>query len=151
MRPEDVGLQIVQLPYVDATGAIQTLSVTVELVSSIGNSLAAETVDTIKTNASRTFYTQDRMITGEDYNIYPMFKNANILKMKAINRTHSGHSRSIDINDPTGTVQNLNVFADDGMLYKDEQNTELTFNLTASLTSNSICLLYTSPSPRDRG
>ena len=145
LKTEDVGLQTVQLPYVDATGAVQTLSVTVELISSIGNSLAGETIDTIKTNASRTFYTQDRMITGEDYNIYPMFKNANILKMKALNRTHSGHSRSIDINDPTGTVQNLNVFAEDGMLYKDEQNNELSFNLTASLTANSITQQHLQP------
>ena len=117
IKSEDIGLQTIQVPYIDATGATQVLSVTVQLLQSIGNSLGSETTTEIKTNASRTFYTQDRMITGEDYNIYPMFKNANILKMKAINRTHSGHSRSIDINDPTGTVQNLNVFADDGMLY----------------------------------
>jgi len=145
LKPEHIGLQTIQIPYVDATGITQTLSIIVELVSSVGNSLAAETTDEIKANASRIFYTQDRMITGEDYNIYPMFKNSNILKMKAINRTHAGHSRSIDINDPTGTVQNLNVFADDGMLYKDEQNNELSFNLTGSLTSNSIIQQHLQP------
>lgn len=138
LKPENMGIQTVQIPYVDTAGLSQTLSLTMELRSTIGNSLASETPAEIKSNASRTFYTQDRMITGEDYNIYPMFKNSNILKIKSINRTHSGHSRSIDINDPTGTVQNLNVFAEDGMLYKDEQNDELVFNLTASLTSNTI-------------
>ena len=30
-----------------------------------------------------------------------------------------GHSRYIDINDPTGTVKNVNVFGDDGLFYKD--------------------------------
>jgi hypothetical protein len=145
IKAEDVGLQTVQMPYIDATGITQVLSVTLQLVTSIGNNIEAETTASIKTNAGRTFYTQDRMITGEDYNIFPMFKNANILKMKAINRTHSGHSRNIDINDPTGTVQNLNVFADDGMLYKDTQNTELTFSLTASLTANSIIQQHIQP------
>ena len=145
IKTEDVGLQTIQIPYVDANGSTQVLSATMQLVTSIGNSLGSETTTEIKTNASRTFYTQDRMITGEDYNIYPMFKNSNILKMKAVNRTHSGHSRSIDINDPTGTVQNLNVFAEDGMLYKDEQNNELTFNLTASLTANTIIQQHLQP------
>ena len=145
IKSEDVGLQTIRLSYVDATGATQVLSIVLQLVTNIGNSLESEPISVIKENASRTFYTQDRMITGEDYNIYPMFKNSGILKMKAINRTHSGHSRNIDINDPTGTVQNLNVFADDGMLYKDEQNAELTFSLTASLTSNSIIQRYLQP------
>ena len=34
------------------------------------------------------------------------------------------------------------MFAEDGMLYKDEQNDELVFNLTASLTSNTIIQKY---------
>ena len=62
------------------------------------------------------------MINGEDYNTYPLYKNSDIIKIKALNRTHAGHSRFVDINDPTGAVQNLNVFAEDGFIYKDEQN-----------------------------
>jgi len=144
-KSEHFGLQTVQFPYVDKNGNSQNLNVTFQLTASIGNSLGTETTEQIKTNASQVFYTQDRMVSGEDYNIYPFFKNADILKMKAINRTHAGHSRYIDINDPTGTVQNLNVFAEDGIIYKDIQNTQVSFLLTSSLTSNTIIQKYIQP------
>ena len=145
VKSEHFGLQTAQFPYVDKNGNPQNLNVTFQLTTSIGNSLATETTTQIKTNASQVFYTQDRMVSGEDYNIYPFFKNADILKMKAVNRTHAGHSRYIDINDPTGTVQNLNVFAEDGIIYKDIQNTQVTFSLTSSLTSNTIIQKYIQP------
>jgi len=142
VRPEDVQVQSIRIPYTDTEGLPQTLTVTLELLTSMANSLPAETVTEIKTNAAQTYYTQDRMITGEDYNIYPIFKNPNILKLKSVNRTHSGHNRGVDINDPTGTIQNLNVFAEDGMLYRDLQDTQVTFNLTASMTANTIIQRY---------
>jgi len=145
VKPSDVGLQTVQIPYVNVGGVSHTLHMVLELKTTIGNNLPSESVDEIKTNAPQVFYTQDRMVSGEDYNVYPVFKNANIVKIKSINRTHAGHSRYIDVNDPTGTVQNLNVFADDGIVYKDIQNTEITFNLVASATAASMIQQYIQP------
>jgi len=145
VKPEHIGTQSIQVSYLDKNSIKQTLSVALQLESNISNNAPAETNAEIKTNASQVFYTQDRMITGEDYNIYPAFKNANIVKIKSLNRTHAGHSRYIDINDPTGTLQNLNVFAEDGIIFKDEQNNQTTFKLTSSLTPNTIIMNYIQP------
>jgi hypothetical protein len=144
-RPEDIGLQTIQVPYIGKNNTTHILSITLGLVGSISNSLATETNAEIKTNAPQVFYTQDRMVNGEDYNTYPLYKNSDIIKIKAINRTHAGHSRFIDINDPTGTVQNLNVFAEDGFIYKDEQNIQVVAELTSSTTSNTIIQRYVQP------
>lgn len=85
----------------------------------IQNAQPQETVEQIRVRAPQTYYTNNRMISGEDYNIGPLRQGNLVKKSKAINRTYSGHSRFIDINDPTSTYQNVSVFGDDGILYKD--------------------------------
>lgn len=145
IRPEDLGLQTIQIPYVGKNNTTHILNVTVGLSGTLGASVSAESNTEIKTNAPQTFYTQDRMVNGEDYNTYPLYKNNDIIKIKAVNRTHAGHSRFIDINDPTGTVANLNVFSEDGFIYKDEENIQKTIELTASLTSSTIIQRHIQP------
>ncbi len=145
VRPENIELQTIQIPYVDKNNISQILSVTLGLVGNISNSLVSESNEEIKINAPQTFYTQDRMVNGEDYNIYPLSKNSDIIKIKAVNRTHAGHSRHLDINDPTGTVQNLNIFAEDGIIYKDEHNLLSTVDIAASTVLNTIILKYIQP------
>ena len=145
VRPEDIGLQSIQVPYVGKNNTTHILTLTLGLTGSISNSLQAESNSEIKTNAPQVFYTQDRMVNGEDYNTYPLYKNTDIIKIKALNRTHAGHSRFVDINDPTGAVQNLNVFAEDGFIYKDEENIVTTADLTSSTTSNTIIQRYIQP------
>ncbi len=93
-----------------------TLSLT--LTYTVANSSDTETNSNIKSNAPVAFYTQDRMVNAEDYAIFPLTQSQTIQKIKTINRTHIGHSRYLDTNDPTGTVKNVNVFGEDGILYK---------------------------------
>jgi hypothetical protein len=50
----------------------------------------------IALNAPAVYYTQDRMVNGEDYNLYPSQSNQ-ALKVKAVNRTYSGQSRYVDL------------------------------------------------------
>src|SRR5690606_19278465 len=54
--------------------------------------------------------------------------------VKSINRIYSGQSRFIDLNDPTGTYQSTNVFADDGAVYRENHNfyTEIPLNANQS-------------------
>jgi hypothetical protein len=85
----------------------------------VGASVPRETSDQIKQRANQVYYTQNRMVNGEDYNIYPLQYGNTARKVKAINRTYSGQSRYIDINDPTGRYQNTNFFGEDGILYRD--------------------------------
>ena len=66
VKAEHIGIQTIQFPYVDKNALTQTMTIALELTSSISNSAPAETNAEIKTNASQVFYTQDRMVTGED-------------------------------------------------------------------------------------
>ena len=109
----------ISITYQNSQSQEYTLTLGLSLTYTVTNSQATETDQEIKNNAPQSFYTQDRMVNGEDYNIFPLTKSNSIRKIKSVNKTHIGHSRYIDINDPTGTVKNVNVFGDDGMLYKD--------------------------------
>ena len=119
MHPDDARSLNVSIPYVNASGESYTLTLTFGLESTVNNSLPAESLTNIKTRAPQTYYTQNRMVSAQDYNVFPLSQTSNILKLKATNRTHAGHSRYIDINDPTGTFQSVETYTEDGYLYKD--------------------------------
>ncbi|MCK4501331.1 hypothetical protein KAU11_12595, partial [Candidatus Babeliales bacterium] len=76
---------------------------------------------------------------------FPLTKAANALKIKATNRTYSGHSRYININDPTGTIQNTNVFADDGMFYSEFSNSLTEFSRASASTVQQLVSSYIVP------
>lgn len=121
LRPEDVRNYEIVVPYIGADNQSYRLRLIFTLEETVANGEPAETNAQIKERAPQVFYTQNRMVNGEDYNVFPLTRGNEILKLKAINRSHAGHSRYIDINDPTGTFQNVLVFGDDGALYYDEE------------------------------
>lgn len=96
-----------------------SLSMTFSLQYSVENAQIAETTDQIKARAPQAYYTNNRLITGEDYTIGALAQTSTIKKAKTVNRTYSGHSKFIDITDPTSKYQNTSVFADDGILYRE--------------------------------
>jgi hypothetical protein len=119
INTQDVRNVSISFPYTSGTGQQETLTVTMSLASSVTNATATETNDNIKANAPATYYTQNRMITGEDYNITPLASSTQIAKVKSINRTSSGISRYFDLSDPTGKYSSTTLFADDGILYNE--------------------------------
>ena len=124
----DIRNVAISIPYTSAQGQLETLSITLSLASSVSNADTAETNDSIKQNAPQTYYTQNRMITGEDYNISPLFTSQKVLKVKSVNRTSSGISRYFDLIDPTGKYSSTNLFADDGLLYKETYTSSFKFS-----------------------
>lgn len=117
INPKDIRNVSLNIPYLSNTGQQQTLTVTLSLETSVNTAETAETNAHIKANAPATFYTQNRMITGEDYNICPLNVSQQILKVKSVNRSSSGISRYFDLVDPTGKYSSTNLFADDGVIY----------------------------------
>ena len=117
----------ISIDYQSKRGDIQTLTIGLELQSTVSNAAAAETTDQIRQNAPAQYYTQNRMVTGEDYNLAPLASSQNILKVKAVNRTSSGISRNFDIIDASGKYSAVNVFADDGYIYRQDTEKELSF------------------------
>lgn len=117
IKPEDMRDIRLDIPYFDGVNNdVFFSSFTFGLQETVRNSAPADTSADIKNNAPQIFYTQDRMVNGEDYNVFPL-QNPEAAKIKAVNRIYSGFSRHIDINDPTGQSQNVNLFAEDGLLF----------------------------------
>jgi hypothetical protein len=122
-------MQNVQLtvPYTDANGAQQSLTMSVSLKASVYNSAATESNDSIKEKAAQVYYSQNRMITAEDYQVVPLSASQEIVKVRSVNRSASGISRAKEILDPTGAYSNVSVFAEDGILYREESVQQFTF------------------------
>jgi hypothetical protein len=106
--------------YRNADNQSQMLSLTMELQDNMVTGLPSESVDEIKRNAPEAFYSKNRMVTADDYNGFLPTLNNDVLVLKAENRTFSGHSRYVDLKDPTGKNRPLIEFADDGYLYREE-------------------------------
>ena len=119
ITPDEMQSVTVPINYVSRAGRVETINITASLQYTVANSTSRESIDEIRQKAPQQYYTQDRMITGEDYNILPYTLFNNILKVKAVNRTSSGVSRYLDVIDTTGKYSSTNIFAQDGMLYRD--------------------------------
>jgi hypothetical protein len=128
INPRDIRNVSIDIPYVSNVGQQERLTISMSLQSSVVNSSPAESNDSIKARAPATYYTQNRMITAEDYNISPLSVNQEIVKVKAINRSSSGISRYFDLVDPTGKYSKTNLFSDDGALYKETYNDSFRFS-----------------------
>jgi len=128
INAQDIRNVAISIPYTSNTGQAEELTVTLNLASSVSNATATESNTSIKANAPATYYTQNRMITGEDYNISPLSVTQQVAKVKAVNRTSSGVSRYFDLVDPTGKYSSTNLFADDGVLYKEEFTNNFRFS-----------------------
>lgn len=110
---------VVPIPYISRSGREETIMFRVSLQYTVSNSSPRESLEAIRQRAPQFFYTQNRMVTGEDYNIIPFTAFNNVLKVKAINRTSSGVSRYLDVLDVTGKYSSTNIFAQDGYLYRE--------------------------------
>lgn len=125
IAPADMRAITITVPYINKQGAAHTLTISMSLKTSVANAAPSEDIDSIRTRAPAQYYTQNRMITGEDYNLAPLSSSQNILKVKAINRVSSGISRNFDVIDATGKYSSVTVFGDDGIVYKNETESTL--------------------------
>lgn len=123
----------ISILYRNKNNVEHTLTIGLALQSTVANSAASEDIDNIRANAPAVYYTQNRMITAEDYNLAPLLGSQNIVKIKAVNRTSSGISRNFDILDATGKYSSINVFGDDGYIYKQQDESILSFKFTSRI------------------
>jgi len=130
IQPADMTNIQTIIPYVDKNGGLQSLTVTMSLKASVYNSAETESNDSIREKASQVYYAQNRMITAEDYQVMPLSASQEIIKVRSVNRSASGISRAKEIVDPTGAYSNVNTFADDGIVYREESIQKFTFNFS---------------------
>jgi len=135
ITPDEMQGVTIALNYVSQAGRVEVLNITASLQYTVANANTRESLDDIKQKAPQQFYTQNRMVTGEDYNILPYTLFSDILKVKAVNRTSSGVSRYLDVIDVTGKYSSTNIFAQDGILYRDSFVNSFSFDYN---TTNDI-------------
>ena len=128
--PDDMQNVEIDIDYVSENGKSEVLTLALSLKYTVDNATSSEENSSIRANAPSTYYTQNRMITGEDYNISPLAVNQEILKVKSVNRVSSGVSRYFDLIDSTGKYSNTNLYGNDGIIYKEELDDLGTFTFT---------------------
>ena len=135
INPGAIGNVNIDIEYQSRSGNIEVLSLGFKLNYTVSNGTASETNEEIKSNAPATYYTQNRLITGEDYNIGPLAISQEIIKTKSTNRISSGISRYFDLKDVSGKYSNTSLFADDGVLYKEifQLKKEFTFTTQSDI------------------
>jgi len=130
IQPDQMGGVVIEIPYQNKFGQNNTLILTMSLSYTVSNAAGTESNTSIQSKAPQAYYTQNRMITAEDYNITPLTLGSDILKVKSVNRISSGLSRYFDLSDVSGKYSKTNIFAADGLIYQDnsEQSFEFTFS-----------------------
>ena len=145
INPEEMQSVSIPISYVSRTNQIETITFTCGITSPVTNAQARETLQNIKQRAPARYYTQNRMVNGEDYNNFPFTQYNSILKSKALNRASIGTSRYLDLVDGTGKYSSTNTFADDGALY--QANTLPAFQFSWLTTSDISDVLYNKINP----
>ena len=120
INPADMQNVAIPISYTDRNGNLQTVTFTCGITQPVTNSQARESIDAIKQRAPARYYTQNRMVNGEDYNLFPYTEYNSIVKSKALNRSSIGTSRYLDLVDNTGKYSSTNTFSSDGAVW--EQN-----------------------------
>ena len=134
--PSDMNGLSVTFTYISRLGRAETLTVGLALTQTVTTAQARESIASIKQRAPTRYYTQNRMVNGEDYNNFPYTLYNSIVKSKAINRSSVGVSKNLDLLDPTGKYSSTVSYGNDGALYQDE--TDGFLSLTINNTSDII-------------
>jgi hypothetical protein len=110
--------QPMSFSYITKTNNTYQCSLTFSLTSALQNNSPSETIEHIRQAAPSTYYSQNRMVNGQDYNTY-MLKDSTILRLNTINRTFAGQPKYITWNDASQAYENIKLFGDDMTLYMD--------------------------------
>lgn len=141
----------ISIAYVSRTGRNETITFTCALTQPVSNAANRENINDIKQRAPARFYTQNRMVNGEDYNNFPYTLYSTIIKSKAVNRSSIGTSRYLDLIDITGKYSSTNVFASDGMIYENTAVPSFTFTFVDQNDITDVIVNQVEPVLASRG
>jgi hypothetical protein len=130
INPEEMQNVVLPISYISRSGNLETITFTCGITRPVSNAQARESIDSIKQRAPARYYTQNRMVNGEDYNLFPFTQYSSIIKSKAVNRASIGTSRYLDLVDNTGKFSSTNSFGSDGGLWRDDVFPTVLFSWT---------------------
>jgi hypothetical protein len=150
ISPSEMAGVVVNIDYISRVNRTETLTITLALQTTVNNALQRESIPEIKERAPARYYTQNRMVNGEDYTNFPFTLYNSIIKSKAVNRSSIGVSRNQDVLDPTGKYSSTNMFGSDGALYVSDVDITTTFstlniNLAVEFLSQSLPVYLATP------
>ena len=145
INPEEMQSVAIQISYVSRFGRLETVTFTCGITQPVSNAQPRETIQEIKQRAPARYYTQNRMVNGEDYNNFPFTQFNSIIKSKAVARSSIGTSRYVDLTDITGKYSSTNIFGSDGVIY--ETNQFPTFDFDWINRNDIVDVLNTSVEP----
>ena len=127
----DVNEKVISIPYTGADKKNYRLVLTLSSTRDFSENFAAESYTSVRRVAPRSYYSQDRMVNAQDYNVLPLSLGSNIIsKVKAVNTTFAGNSRYFEMDDVTGHHSNISITGTDGGVYSDTDaiTMKLSFN-----------------------
>lgn len=131
--------------YRSSLGVTEAAALTFSLTSSLTNASLSEDIEHIRQAAPTVYYSQGRMVNGQDYNTF-LLRDPRILHLKTINRTFAGQPKNIEWNDASGQYQNIKLFGDDLQLgYEFRHNAINTTESARSLIDNVLEPLLRTP------
>jgi len=151
INPDEMQNVTISIVYVSRNGRNETLTFTCALTQPVSNAANRENINDIKQRAPARFYTQNRMVNGEDYNNFPYTLYSTIIKSKAVNRSSIGTSRYLDLVDITGKYSSTNVFASDGMIYENTAVPSFTFTFVDQNDITDVIVNQVEPVLASRG
>ena len=114
----DISERTISIPYYGADGKTYRLTITLSSTKDFTENFAGESYASVRRIAPRAYYTQDRMVNAQDYNILPLSLGQSIVsKVKSVNTTYAGNSRYFEIDDVTGHHSNISITGTDGSVF----------------------------------
>ena len=151
INPDEMQNVTISIGYVSRTGRNETLTFTCALTQPVSNAANRENINDIKQRAPARYYTQNRMVNGEDYNNFPYTLYSTIIKSKAVNRSSIGTSRYLDLVDITGKYSSTNIFASDGLIYENTAIPSFTFTFVDQNDITNVIVNQVEPVLASRG
>src|SRR5210317_1338695 len=150
VEPNDIRGVSINIKYLSKNNKVETITLTFALRNTVDNASVSETNASIRTNAPATYYTQNRLVTAEDYQIGPLAVSQEIIKAKSVNRTASGISRYFDLLDATGKYSKTNLFGTDGVIYREFLENKTNFSFTTQTDIEGAIVNVIEPILKDR-
>ena len=141
VEAKDIDDVSISIPYVGKDERTYSITLTLTSTKDFTENYSGETFASVRRIAPRSYYSQDRMVNAQDYNVYPLSLGSNVVrKVKSVNTSFAGKSRYFETDDVVGHHSNLSVTASDGSLFVEDEviKVPLSYNKEQGKSDNFI-------------
>ena len=126
VNADDITNEVITIPYTGSDNRTYRITLTITSTRDFSENYSGETYASIRRTAPRSYYSQDRMVNAQDYNVYPLSLGTNVVrKVKAVNTSFSGNSRFYEMDDVLGHHSNLSITGTDGTLFVEDETIKI--------------------------